>query len=132
MGPKEMSKTPVEVVVAADVERRVLSERASTLQAAESLTAEEADELQSCLSNLDAMDAESAPVRARQLLVNLGFSDELMGRCMQALSGGWRVRVALAAAVFSKPDILFLDEPTNHLSMEAVLWLREELSTSQT
>ena len=68
--------------------------------------------------------------RAAQLLTNLGFSDELQARPMSALSGGWRVRTALAAAIFGRPDMLLLDEPTNHLSIGAVLWLARELTTN--
>ena len=61
-----------------------------------------------------------------------GFSEELLARPLRALSGGWRVRTMLAAAIFAKPDLLLLDEPTNHLSILAVLWLARELSTNDT
>lgn len=76
---------------------------------------------------LDAIGADSASVRATGLLTHLGFTPELLARPMEALSGGWRVRVALAAALFARPDVLLLDEPTNHLSIQAVLWLAREL-----
>jgi len=66
------------------------------------------------------------------LLTNLGFSAELRARQLSALSGGWLVRVALAAALFAKPDVLLLDEPTNHLSIQAVMWLSNEHATSPT
>ena len=64
--------------------------------------------------------------------IYLGFTAELRWRPMRMLSGGWRVRVALAAALFDKLDILLLDEPTNHLSIDAVLWLQRELAESPT
>eukprot|EP00930_Biecheleria_cincta_P009553 TRINITY_DN111333_c0_g1_i1.p1 TRINITY_DN111333_c0_g1~~TRINITY_DN111333_c0_g1_i1.p1 ORF type:complete len:793 (+),score=167.89 TRINITY_DN111333_c0_g1_i1:99-2477(+) len=124
-----LDQTPVEVVVDADVERRVLLEEAKKLEGC--TAAENNARYRDCLSQLEAIEASSAADRAEQLLVNLGFSKELLSRTMKALSGGWRVRVALAAALFAKPDILFLDEPTNHLSMQAVLWLGHELASSQ-
>jgi ATP-binding cassette subfamily F protein 3 len=68
---------------------------------------------------LEAISADTAEARADQLLVNLGFSEALRLRPMSRLSGGWRVRVALAAALFAAPDLLLLDEPTNHLSIDA-------------
>lgn len=123
-----MCKLPVDVVVDADVERNALLKEAETLE--RSATPKSNERYQICIGQLEAIGAASAGVRARQLLTNLGFSDELLGRSVSALSGGWRVRVALAAALFAKPDILLLDEPTNHLSMQAVLWLAHELSAN--
>jgi ATP-binding cassette subfamily F protein 3 len=121
----QLEKMPGEVVAEADVERRVLMERLEALRGADEVNTEEQ---QACLDQLDAIDADSADARAEQMLSNLGFSAELRSRSVKALSGGWRVRVALAAALFAKPDMLMLDEPTNHLSMQAVLWLSRELS----
>ena len=77
---------------------------------------------------LDEMDAETAEVRARSILKGLGFTHEMQSKATKDFSGGWRMRVALARALFIKPACLLLDEPTNHLDMEAVLWLEDYLS----
>ena len=72
---------------------------------------------------LEAIDAYTAPARAAEILAGLGFSAEDQLRPCKEFSGGWRMRVALAAILFSAPDLLLLDEPTNYLDPEGVLWL---------
>lgn len=81
-------------------------------------------QLATVLHRLVAIDSDGAEGRARAMLVSLGFSEELLNRKMKDLSGGWRVRVALASALFARPDVLLLDEPTNHLAIDGVLWLQ--------
>src|ERR1700742_4062337 len=76
---------------------------------------------------LEAIDAYTAPSRAAEILAGLGFSAEEQLRPCREFSGGWRMRVALAAILFSAPDLLLLDEPTNYLDLEGVLWLENFL-----
>lgn len=128
-------KTPVELVVDADIERTLLLEELAGLEAkikTDSLDVKGLKRHGEVLANLDEIGSESASRRATALLDNLGFSVELQSRPLSQLSGGWRVRTMLAAAIFSKPDLLLLDEPTNHLSILAVMWLARELATSET
>jgi len=86
------------------------------------------DLLNSTYERLDALDADTAEVRARAILKGLGFTHEMQSKFTSSFSGGWRMRVSLARALFIQPTLLLLDEPTNHLDMEAVIWLEDYLS----
>lgn len=99
-------------------------ERTELLQQLQSADAEELAEV---YERLRLIDADSAPARASSVLVGLGFKNEDFDRPIREFSGGWRMRLALAAALFRPSDILLLDEPTNHLDLEAVLWLENHL-----
>ena len=113
--------TPFETVLAAD------TERAALLAEAESV--EDLDRMAAVHERLLAIDAHAAPARAARILVGLGFDEEMQARPLESFSGGWRMRVALGALLFSQPELLLLDEPSNHLDLEAVLWLENFLQT---
>ncbi len=110
----------LETVLGADLER------ASLL--AESETSAEPHRIGEIHNRLADIDAYAAPARAGAILSGLGFSEEAQQLPCREFSGGWRMRVALAAALFSQPDFLLLDEPTNHLDLEATIWLESYLA----
>jgi ATP-binding cassette subfamily F protein 3 len=113
------SATPFETVLAADVERAALLHEAEIT--------DDAHRLGDIHDRLNAIGAHAAPARAARILVGLGFDEEMQQRPLDSFSGGWRMRVALAALLFSGPDLLLLDEPSNHLDLEATLWLENFL-----
>lgn len=110
----------VDFVLAADVERAGLLARAEATH-----DPHEIAEIQTRLADIDA---HSAPARAAAILHGLGFDAAAQLRPLSEFSGGWRMRVALAAVLFSQPDLLLLDEPTNYLDLEGTLWLVDYLA----
>lgn len=113
------AQTPLETVMAGDQERLHLMARLEKGDEPENMA-----EIYDRLITIDAFTAES---RAAEILSGLGFTQDMQTQPLSAFSGGWRMRVALASLLFSKPDWLLLDEPTNHLDLEATLWLEEYL-----
>jgi len=95
---------------------------------ARSESEEDGHKLGEIYARLEAIDAYTAPARAAEILAGLGFSAEDQLRPCREFSGGWRMRVALAAILFSAPDLLLLDEPTNYLDLEGVVWLENYLT----
>src|SRR6476619_2035148 len=113
--------SPFDTVLAADVERAALMKEADTCL--------DPHRLGDIHDRLLAIDAYTAPARAARILACLGFDEEAQHRPLDTFSGGWRMRVALAALLFSEPDLLLLDEPSNHLDLEATLWLENFLKS---
>ncbi|WP_028965570.1 ABC-F family ATP-binding cassette domain-containing protein [Sphingomonas phyllosphaerae] len=116
--------TPLETVLAADTERAALLEEAEAFDGTGCM-----DRLGEVHDRLIAIDAYSAPSRAARILVGLGFDEDAQNQPLDSFSGGWKMRVALAALLFSQPDLLLLDEPSNHLDLEAVMWLEDFLKS---
>ncbi len=107
----------INIVLAADKERTALM--------AEAETATDPNRIADIQMRLVDIDAHSAEARAASILAGLGFDAEAQLRPASAFSGGWRMRVALAAVLFAEPDLLLLDEPTNYLDLEGTLWLED-------
>ncbi|MBS9720003.1 ABC-F family ATP-binding cassette domain-containing protein [Tianweitania sp. BSSL-BM11] len=110
----------IEIVLKADKERLALLEEAET--------ATDPGRIADIQIRLADIDAHSAEARASTILAGLGFDLEAQQRPASSFSGGWRMRVALAAVLFSQPDLLLLDEPTNYLDLEGTLWLENYVS----
>ncbi|WP_109312142.1 ABC-F family ATP-binding cassette domain-containing protein [Ruegeria sp. AU67] len=110
----------INTVLAADTERSALMDEADTATDPTRIA-----EIQTRLVDIDAWSAEA---RAASILKGLGFDDDDQLRPCSDFSGGWRMRVALAAVLFSQPDLLLLDEPTNYLDLEGALWLESYLA----
>jgi ATP-binding cassette subfamily F protein 3 len=118
---QEQAATPIpllETVLAAHVERATLTAELETAAP---------ERLADIYARLAQIGADAAPSRAAEILVGLGFSQDDLARPMAEFSGGWRMRAALAAALFAEPDLLLLDEPTNFLDLEGALWLESRL-----
>jgi ATP-binding cassette, subfamily F, member 3 len=115
-GPESL----IEVVLKADLEREALLREAEI--------AHDPTRIADIQTRLVDIDAHSAPARAAAILSGLGFSAADQARSCSEFSGGWRMRVALAATLFSAPDLLLLDEPTNYLDLEGTLWLEDHLA----
>ncbi|HEX2635368.1 MAG TPA: ABC-F family ATP-binding cassette domain-containing protein [Bradyrhizobium sp.] len=115
-GPESL----IEIVLRADLERDALLREAET--------AHDPHRIADIHTRLVDIDAHSAPARAAAILNGLGFSTADQARACQEFSGGWRMRVALAATLFAAPDLLLLDEPTNYLDLEGTLWLEDHLA----
>jgi ATP-binding cassette subfamily F protein 3 len=119
----------LDAVLAADVERAALLAEAEELESPD--YSGDPMRIAFVYQRLADIEAHRAPARAAEILAGLGFDNETQSRSCSEFSGGWRMRVALAAALFAGPDILLLDEPTNHLDLEATIWLEAWLKSYQ-
>jgi len=119
-------ETAIEAVIGdIEKERIRLEKEAEELAATEE--GAESDRIMDIYTVLDEMEVDMAPKRAGEILHGLGFTKEMQQKKTKDFSGGWRMRIALARALFILPTMLLLDEPTNHLDLEACVWLEEYL-----
>jgi len=116
-------KTALETVLLSDEKRTSLLNECKSLEAEQEKGKDVTERLNEVYDELRAIGADQAEPKARRLLAGLGFSREMQERPTNKFSGGWRMRVSLARALFIEPTLLMLDEPTNHLDLNAVIWL---------
>lgn len=121
------TKTALQCVMEVDEERIKLEKLAEELATNED--DESQDQLIDIYERLDDMAADQAEAKAARLLHGLGFDKDMQQKQAKDFSGGWRMRIALARALFVNPHLLLLDEPTSHLDLDACVWLEEELKT---
>ncbi|GKV35649.1 hypothetical protein SLEP1_g43892 [Rubroshorea leprosula] len=130
-------RTALQAVVSANEELVKLREEVAALQNSSSVAGGEdnddvngddtGEKLVELYEKLQILGSDAAEAQASKILAGLGFTKEMQGRPTKSFSGGWRMRISLARALFVQPTLLLLDEPTNHLDLRAVLWLEEYL-----
>eukprot|EP00922_Rhytidocystis_sp_ex-Travisia-forbesii_P051523 GHVS01076449.1.p1 GENE.GHVS01076449.1~~GHVS01076449.1.p1 ORF type:complete len:582 (+),score=73.17 GHVS01076449.1:119-1864(+) len=122
-----LDKSALQSVLDVDEERSALMEEEEQLSATVNPSDQVGRRLTFLYERLEFIDAKSAEHKASTILSGLGFTETMQRKPVKSLSGGWRMRVSLARALFADPDIMLLDEPTNHLDLQAVAWLTEYL-----
>lgn len=120
-------KTALEAVIECDQEIAKLEAEAENLALADPDDIDSQDRLQEIYEQLDELSADTAEARAANILYGLGFTAEMQMKKCKDFSGGWRMRIALARALYLSPSLLLLDEPSNHLDLDACVWLEDAL-----
>lgn len=124
-------KSALEILLISDTKRVSLLEQQKQLESQLETSSDKdlQDKLRHVYDELKAINADAAEPKARRILAGLGFTPEMISRPSKSFSGGWRMRISLARALYIEPTLLMLDEPTNHLDLNAVIWLDNYLQS---